>query len=75
MARRADTIDLYALKFIKIDNKITQKDIDCIKNEHEIFQTIGGDHLVKAPFSFSTDIGHFFILEYMPGGDLRKILD
>lgn len=30
---------------------------------------------MKAPFSFSEDSGHFFVLEYMPGGDLGRILE
>ena len=62
LVRRVHTVDLYAMKFIQLNNSIKQKDLDCIKNEHEIFKTIGGDHLVKAPFSFSSDLGHFFIL-------------
>jgi protein-serine/threonine kinase len=30
---------------------------------------------VKAPFSFSEKECHIFVLEYLPGGDLRKMLD
>ena len=74
LAKRIDTTDLYALKIIKIHDGQNEKDINLIKNEHEIFKKIGGDHLVKAPFSFSQDSGHFFVLEYLPGGDLGKIL-
>jgi serine/threonine protein kinase len=31
--------------------------------------------LIKAPFAFTEDFGHFFVLEFMPGGDLSKILN
>ncbi len=30
---------------------------------------------MKAPFSFSEKECHIFVLEYLPGGDLRKMLD
>ena len=30
---------------------------------------------MKAPFSFSEKESHIFVLEYLPGGDLRKMLD
>jgi len=30
--------------------------------------------LVKAPFSFSEKDCHIFVMELMPGGDLRKLL-
>jgi hypothetical protein len=50
------------LKFIKIKENQDEKDLELIKNEHEIFKKISGDHLVKAPFSFSEDVGHFFVL-------------
>ena len=75
LARRINTIDLYALKLIPVQEGKNEKDIEMIKNQHEIFRKIGGDHLVKAPFSFSEYSGHFFVLEYMPGGDLGKILE
>jgi serine/threonine protein kinase len=45
-----------------------------LKNEHEILSQIAGEHLVKAAFSFSEGQVHFFVLEYMPGGDLAKVI-
>ena len=49
--------------------------MNLIENEHEIFRKIGGDYLVKASFSFNEGSAHFFVLEYMPRGDLSKILE
>lgn len=46
-----------------------------MKNEHEIFKQIAGDHLVRAPFAFSEREAHMFVLEYLPGGDLRRMID
>ena len=44
--------------------------MELIKKEHEVFRKIAGDHLVHAPFAFSEEYGHFFVLQFMPGGDL-----
>lgn len=53
MVRRKKTKDIYALKMIKIQQNWDQKELDSIKNEHEILSKIAGEHLVKAPFSFT----------------------
>lgn len=62
MARRKETKDIYALKIIKLSENSCEKDFQTIKTEHEIFKKIGGDHLVKAPFSFSERGSHIFVL-------------
>lgn len=74
LVRRITTKDLYALKHVKLEHTQTAKEIELIKKEHEIFKKIAGDHLIRAPFAFSESYGHFFVLEFMPGGDLSKIL-
>ena len=74
MVRRKETKDIYALKIIKLPDSCDEKEMTSIKNEHEIFKNIAGDHLVKAPFSFSENNCHVFVLEFLPGGDLRALL-
>ncbi len=66
---------MYAIKIIKIEESWGEKEIGLIKNEYETFKQIGGDYLVKAPFAFSSHNGFFFVMEYMPGGDLGKLLE
>ena len=62
------------MKIIKLAEDSSEKDLETIATEHQIFKKIAGDHLVKAPFSFSQKGKHIFVLEFMPGGDLRKLL-
>lgn len=62
MARRKETKDIYALKIIKLSEDNYDKDYQTIKNEHDIYKKIAGDHLVKAPFSFSERGSHIFVL-------------
>jgi serine/threonine protein kinase len=40
-----------------------------------VLSKIAGEHLVKAPFSFTEGAAHFFVLEYMPGGDLSRLIE
>ena len=74
MARRKETKDIYALKIVKFPDSSDQNKFKEIKNEHEILKKIVGDHLAKAHYLFSEHSCHIFVLEFMPGGDLRKLL-
>ena len=75
MARRKKTKDIYALKVVKFQQNSDQKEFVSLENENEILSQIAGQYLVKAPFSFTEGSAHFFVLEYMPGGDLAKLIE
>ncbi len=75
LARRILTNDLYALKMIKVKEKWGESEIKSVVNEHNIFKKIAGEHLVKAPFAFTEGQIPIFVLEYMPGGDLGKLME
>ena len=74
LARRQKTNDLYALKIVHIKPGWDEEKLSSIKNEHEIFKKIAGDHLVKAPFSFQEGMVHFFVMDFMPAGDFSALL-
>lgn len=69
------TKDLYAMKVVEITNSSDKEVLDDLITEHDIFRKIGGEHLVKAAFSFTEGSAHFFLMEYMKGGDLSKLLE
>jgi serine/threonine protein kinase len=75
LVRRKETGDIYALKIVCLPEESSEKDLECIQTEHEIFKKIAGDHLVKAPFSFTEKDSQIFVMEFMPGGDLRQLLN
>lgn len=75
LARRIVTQDLYAMKIVKLEHGSNSPKITDIMNELGIFRKISGDHLVKAAFSFTDGDLHFFLLEYMEGGDFAGMLD
>lgn len=63
------------MKVIQIQDNWGEEEHKLIRNEHETLRKIAGDHLVKAPFSFNEGCAHFFVLDYMPGGDLSQLLE
>lgn len=68
------TGDLYALKIIKFDVNLPESFMQSIITERNIYQVVGGDHAVSAPFSFIHKNYVCFAMDYMPGGDFSRIL-
>ena len=75
LALRRKTNDFYAIKTIKIEDNWGEEELKLIKNEHEIFRKISSEYLVTAPFSFTEGACHFFVMEFVPGGDLSQVLE
>lgn len=73
--QRKLTKDLYAMKVIELTSSSDKQTLHDLISEHDIFRKIGGDYLVKAAFSFSEGSAHFFLMEYMRGGDLSTLLE
>ena len=45
-----------------------------LRNEHNIFEKITGNYLVKAFYSFTFENFLCYVMEYIPGGDFSQIL-
>jgi serine/threonine protein kinase len=74
LVRRRKTQDIYALKVIPIDKRWGESELQALKNEYVVYRQIAGEHLVTATFSFQQANAQFYVLEYMPNGDLSAIL-
>ena len=55
--------------------KVDQKFLQNLKNEIKILSIIDGPFLAKAYFSFLEGCLLCIVMEYMVGGDMRKVLD
>jgi serine/threonine protein kinase len=74
LVKMKSTGDLYALKIIKFDAKLPESFMQSILMERNIYQVVGGEHAVSAPFSFIHKNYVCFAMDYMPGGDFSGIL-
>lgn len=69
------TGDLFALKVISQANSMTVAEINNLLTERNIFGIVQGEFVTQAISSFIYKSLVCFLLEFMPGGDLRKLLD
>lgn len=69
------TEDLFALKVISQANSMTVAEINSLLTERNIFGVVEGEFVTQAISSFIYKSLVCFLMEFMPGGDLRKLLD
>jgi serine/threonine protein kinase len=74
LVRRIGTEDLYAMKTITISDDISSDTKENLINERNIFKEVIGEHCVTALFSFIHERYICFVMEFMPGGDLKEYL-
>ncbi|KAL1916995.1 uncharacterized protein VTP21DRAFT_5193 [Calcarisporiella thermophila] len=75
LARKTDTSEVCALK--KMSKKLLQKlnEIDHILTERDVLTAANSPWLVKLLYSFQ-DVEHVYLaMEYVPGGDMRTLLN
>lgn len=75
LVKRRSTKDYYAMKLIKFNAEADSKFIESILNERDIMNSLHGDLVVNAYFSFVYKNYIVFIMEYMPGGDFANVLE
>ena len=69
------TKDLFALKIISKTSSMTVSDINNLLTERNIFGIVEGEFVTQAISSFIYKGLVCFLMEFMPGGDLRNLLD
>lgn len=72
--QKKSTKDIYALKFIKIGDKLTKSQLKNLLNERNIFHKVDSDFVTKAYYSFIYKNYACFVMEFIDGGDLKKLL-
>ncbi|XP_036356137.1 serine/threonine-protein kinase 38-like [Octopus sinensis] len=74
LVRKKDTRNIYAMKIISKKKTLTKKQIRNIKAERDILSEADSVWIVKLYYSFQDKKSLYFILEYLPGGDLMTLL-
>lgn len=75
LVRRKSTKDIYALKLISCTKGMTNNQLKNLLNERNVFEKITGNFVVHAISTFLYKSFVCFVMEYIPGGDLRAMLE
>ena len=72
--KKISTGDMYAIKTVDIQSMKEKKLSSTLKNETSILNEINSDYVVNCYYIFKDKINVYFAMEFMPGGDLFKLL-
>jgi len=73
LAKKTATGDLYAIKVIKKRDAIQKNQVDRVLAEREIMAIARSNFVVKMFFCFQGPKNLYFVMEYLPGGDLFSL--
>ena len=68
------TSDTYAIKTVDINTMREKKLSSSLKNEQNILREINNDYVVNSYFIFQDKKNYYFVMEYLPGGDVYTLL-
>lgn len=72
--QKKTTGDNYAIKTVDISKMKERNLSSTLKNETLILNEINSDYVVKCYYIFRDKINFYYVMEYMPGGDLYRLL-
>ncbi|XP_031752056.1 serine/threonine-protein kinase N2-like, partial [Xenopus tropicalis] len=73
LAEHKNTEVLYAIKALKKEHVLEKGNLDSVFHEKEILQTVSSSNhpfLVSLHGTFQTESHLFYVMEYLPGGDM-----
>jgi len=72
--KKISTGDLYTIKSVDI-NKMKEKKLSkTLQNERNIMKEISSDYVVTTYYLFKDKANYYFVMEYLPGGDVYNLL-
>ena len=72
--KKSSTGDLYIIKSVDINKMKEQKLSKTLKNERNIMKEISSDFVVTCYYLFKDKVNYYFVMEYLPGGDVYNLL-
>ena len=72
--KKTTTGDMYAIKSVDINNMKEKKLSQTLQNERNILKEISSDYVVNSYYIFKDKINYYFVMEYLPGGDVYNLL-
>lgn len=74
LVRKKDTQELYALKTLKKAEVIKRNQVAHVKAERDILAEADNEWVVKLFYSFQDAEHLYFVMDYVPGGDMLSLL-
>ena len=74
LVRKKDTDQVYAMKTLVKADVIQKQQAAHVKAERDILAEANSPWIVKLFFSFQDTQNLYFIMEYVPGGDMMQLL-
>ena len=74
LVRKKDTGKLYAMKTLRKVDVLRRNQVAHVKAERDILAEADNEWVVKLFFSFQDSENLYFVMEYIPGGDMMSLL-
>lgn len=74
LVRKVDTNKLYAMKTLRKADVLRRNQVAHVKAERDILAEADNEWVVKLFFSFQDMENLYFVMEYIPGGDMMSLL-
>jgi len=72
--KKISTSDTYAIKIVDINCMKEKKLSASLKIEQNILKEINNDYVVNSYYIFQDNKNYYFVMEYLPGGDVFTLL-
>ncbi|CAH0768861.1 unnamed protein product [Bemisia tabaci] len=74
LVRKIDTNHLYAMKTLRKADVLKRNQVAHVKAERDILAEADNEWVVKLYYSFQDKENLYFVMDYIPGGDLMSLL-
>lgn len=74
LVRKIDTNMLYAMKILRKSEVLKRNQVAHVKAERDILAEADNEWVVKLYYSFQDNKFLYFVMDYIPGGDLMNLL-
>nr|XP_020495601.1 serine/threonine-protein kinase LATS1 [Labrus bergylta] len=74
LARKEDTGALYAMKTLRKKDVLLRNQVAHVKAERDILAEADNEWVVRLYYSFQNKDNLYFVMEYIPGGDMMSLL-
>ncbi|CAH1799139.1 unnamed protein product [Owenia fusiformis] len=74
LVRKKDTSHLYAMKTLRKSDVLRRNQVAHVKAERDILAEADNEWVVKLYYSFQDKDNLYFVMDYIPGGDMMSLL-